>query len=161
MTADLETILERATSGQTLDKGRIFRPSWFYSMIKDPFWIWCEYHAPGSERVDEETLFDHHRMQQGNVWEDQYVDENFPNAYEVESRWGLEAVRETIGAMLRGESTIHGGALWLLGEDVYGKSDVLVRCDDHPSDLGDFHYRVKEVKNSKEAKPYHQLQAAV
>jgi hypothetical protein len=94
-------------------------------------------------------------MQQGNVWEDQYVDENFPNAYQVESRWGLEAVRETIGAMLRGESTIHGGALWLLGEDVYGKSDVLVRCDDHPSDLGDFHYRVKEVKNSKEATELH------
>jgi uncharacterized protein len=80
-------------------------------MIKDPFWVWCEYHAPGSERVDEETPFDHHRMQQSNVWEDQYVDENFPNAYQVESRWGLEAVRETIGAMLRGESTIHGGAL--------------------------------------------------
>ena len=161
MPVDLETILERAISGRRLDKARIFRPSWFYSMIEDPFWIWCEYHAPERERVDEETLFDRHRMQQGNIWEDQYVDENFPDAHKVESRWGVEAVRETIGAMLRGESAIHGGALWLLGEDVYGKSDVLVRCDDHPSDLGDFHYRVKEVKNSREAKPYHQLQAAV
>ncbi len=130
-------------------------------MIEDPFWIWCEYHAPGHERVDETTLFNRHLMQLGNDWEDQYVDENFPDAYKVESRWGVEAVRETAGAMLRGEPAIHGGALWLLGEDVYGKSDVLVRCDDHPSDLGDFHYRVKEVKNSKEATPYHQLQAAV
>ena len=133
----------------------------FYSMIKDPFWIWCEYHAPEHERVDEDTLFDRHRMQQGNVWEDEYVEESFPDAYKVESRWGLEAVRETIDAMLAGESAIHGGALWLLSEDVYGKSDILVRCDTHPSDLGDFHYRVKEVKNSREAQPYHQLQAAV
>ncbi len=161
MTADLETILQRATSGQELDRARIFRPSMFYSMIKDPFWIWCEYHAPAHERVDEDTPFDRHRMQQGNVWEDEYVKKKFPDAYKVESRWGLEAVRETIGAMLAGEAAIHGGALWLLGEDVYGKSDILARCDDHPSDLGDFHYRVKEVKNSKDAKPYHQLQAAV
>jgi uncharacterized protein len=159
--ADLETILERATSGRPLDKARVFRPSWFYPMIEDPFWIWCEYHAPEHERVDETTPFDQHRMQLGNLWEDRYVAENFPNAHEVGARWGLGAVRETIGAMLRGESAIHGGALWLLGEDVYGKSDVLVRCDDRPSDLGDFHYRVKEVKNSKEAQPHHQLQAAV
>ncbi len=161
VTADLETILERAISGRELDKARIFRPSWLYNIIEDPFWIWCEYHAPQNERVDETTLFDQYRMDLGNVWEDRYVAENFPDAYVVESRWGAQAVRETIGAMLRGESAIHGGALWLLGEDVYGKSDILVRCDDHPSDLGDFHYRVKEVKNSKEVKPYHQLQAAV
>ncbi|MBW2541011.1 MAG: TM0106 family RecB-like putative nuclease [Deltaproteobacteria bacterium] len=161
MTADLEIILQRATSGLALDEGRIFRPSWFYSMLRDSFWIWCHYHAPDCERVDETTLYDRHRMQQGNVWEGRYVAENFPAAYEVESRWGLEAVRETIGAMLAGESIIHGGALWLLGEDVYGKADVLVRCDGHASDLGDFHYRVKEVKNSSEVKKHHRLQAAV
>jgi uncharacterized protein len=159
--ADLETILERAMSGLSLDATRIFRPSWFYSMIEDPFWIWCQYHAPAHERVDETTLIDQYRMQLGNDWEDQYVAENFPDAYVVESRWGPQAVRETAGAMLRGESAIHGGALWLLGEDVYGKSDLLIRCDDHPSDLGDFHYRVKEVKNSKETKTHHELQAAV
>jgi len=133
----------------------------FYQLLEDPFWVWCEYHAPDHERVDEETLFERHRMQQGNIWEEQYVESNFPDAYRVESRWGLDAVRETIAAMLRGESAIHGGALWLLGNEVYGKSDLLVRCDDHASDLGGFHYRVKEVKNSKEAQRYHQLQAAV
>jgi predicted RecB family nuclease len=159
--ADLAAIMKRAISGQKLDKSRIFRPSSFYSLIEDPFWIWCEYHAPEHERVDETTLFDRYWMQLGNLWEERYVAENFPGAYAVESPWGTQAVRETLDAMLRGESAIHGGALWLLGEDVYGKSDILTRCDDHPSDLGDFHYRVKEVKNAKEVKPYHELQAAV
>jgi len=159
--ADLEIILQRATSGRSLDKARVFQPSWFYNLIEDPFWIWCEYHAPAHERVEEETLYERHRMQQGVLWEAQYVAENFPEAYEVKSNWGLEAVRETIGALLAGERVVHGGALWLLGEDVYGKSDLLVRCDDHPSDLGDFHYRVKEIKHSKDVKPYHELQAAV
>jgi predicted RecB family nuclease len=133
----------------------------FYSMIEDPFWIWCEYHAPKNEKMDETTAFDRHRMELGNEWEERYLAENFPDIYEVKSDWGLAAVRETIEAMLRGESAIGSGSLWLLGDDIYGKSDVLVRCDDHRSDLGDFHYRVKEVKNSKDAKPYHKLQAAV
>ena len=130
-------------------------------MIDDPFWVWCEYHAPAEERLDETTLFDQYLMQQGNVWEDQYVRGTFPDAYVVRASWGEAALRETLEAMLRGKAAIHGGALWLLGEDVYGKSDLLVRCDDHPSDLGSYHYRVKEVKNSKEGKEYHKLQAAV
>jgi predicted RecB family nuclease len=158
---DLETILERATSGRQLDKTRVFKPSWFYSIIEDPFGIWCEYHAAAKDRVEETTLFDEHRMQLGNEWEDEYVAENFPKAHVIESRWGTPALHETVQAMLRGEATIHGAALWLLGEDVYGKADLLVRCDDHASDLGNYHYRVQEVKNSKEAKQYHQLQAAV
>ena len=66
---DLETILERATSGRQLDKTRVFKPSWFYSIIEDPFGIWCEYHAAAKDRVEETTLFDEHRMQLGNEWE--------------------------------------------------------------------------------------------
>ena len=118
-------------------------------------------HAPPGARVDETTAYDQYLMQQGNEWEQRYVARQFPTAYVIQSRWGEEALRETLSAMLRGEVAISGGALWLLAEEVYGKADVLVRCDDQPSDLGDFHYRVKEVKSSKEVKPYHQLQAAV
>ncbi len=40
-------------------------------------------------------------------------------AYVVRAKWGEQALRETIEAMLRGELAIHGAALWLLGEDVY------------------------------------------
>ena len=130
-------------------------------MIEDPFSIWCEYHAAATDRIEEMTPFDEYRMQLGVAWEDEYVAANFPNAHVIESSWGTAAVRETAEAMLRGETAIHGAALWLLGEDVYGKADILVRCDDHASDFGNYHYRVQEVKNSKEAKPYHQLQAAV
>ncbi len=161
MGGNAETLLERATAGQTLRSDLLFRPSWFYFMDQDPYWIWCHYHAPEAEQVDETTRFDKYRMQQGNEWEDRYVATNFPSAYRIKAPWGKEALQETIAAMLRGESAIHDAALWLLGEDVYGKADVLVRCNDHPSDLGDFHYRVKEVKNAKQVKEYHQLQAAV
>ena len=127
MTADLNTILDRATAGRQLDKDRVFRPSWFYFIVQDPFWIWCHYHTPFTQQVDETTRFDEHRMKAGVAWEDRYVAENFPDAYVVRSKWGEQSLRETIEAMLCGESAIHGAALWLLGEDVYGKADLLVR----------------------------------
>ena len=47
--------------------------------------------------------------------------------------------------MLCGETAIHGATLWFLGDDVYGQADVLVRCDNHASDLENFHYRVIEL----------------
>ncbi len=89
-----------------------------------------------------------------------YIARQLPDAYRVQAKWTDGALQETLEAMLRGERAIQGAALWLLSEDVYGKADLLVRSDDAPSDLGDFHYRVKEVKNAGKLKPYHQLQAA-
>ncbi len=160
MKSILSNLLERATGGRDLANCNLFRPSWFYNMLEDPFWLWCEYHALPSERVDETTAYDRHRMEQGNIWEDRYVSAIFPEAYRVESPWGVTALDETLQAMMRGESVIQGGALWLLSEEVYGKADVLVRCDNHPSELGNYHYRVKEVKNASQVKPHHQLQAA-
>ena len=161
LAVELQSLWERATAGEKLDRNRLFRPSWFYSLIEDPYWIWCEYHAPSEARFDETTAFDRHRMQSGNEWEDRYVAHNFPTAYVIKSHWGEASLRETLNAMIRGESAISGGALWLLGEEVYGKADILVRSEGHPSDLGNFHYRVKEVKNAAQMREYHQLQAAV
>lgn len=161
MAVELNTLTSRATSGLTLQSELVFRPSWFYFMDQDPFWLWCHYHAPQSEQVDDTTRFDKYRMQLGDEWENRYVTLNFPDAYHVQARWGKEALKETLAAMLRGEQVIHGAALWLLGEEVYGKADVLIRYDDHASDLGDFHYRAKEIKNAAQVKEYHQLQAGV
>ncbi|MCH2131187.1 MAG: TM0106 family RecB-like putative nuclease [Pirellulaceae bacterium] len=160
MAVSFETILSRATAGKPLQRSQIFKPSWFYFMTQDPFWVWCEYHAPKSRRLDETSRFDQFRMDGGGRWEDQYVAHQYPNAYQVQAPWGSPALHETIRAMLRGETAIHGAALWLLGYNVYGQADVLVRCNDQASDLGNFHYRVKEVKNASKLKQYHQLQAA-
>ena len=155
-----DTLWERATGGAALNPERLFRPSWFHNMVEDPFWLWCHYHAPAGERFDETTRFDEFRISQGNAWELNYTNQKFPDAYRVQAQWGVDSLQETLEAMLRGESAILGAALWLLGEDIYGKADLLIRCDDAPSVSGDFHYRVKEIKNSAKLKQYHQLQAA-
>ena len=42
----VEELIERATGGLKLNRKSIFRPSQVYKVLKDPFWVWCEYHAP-------------------------------------------------------------------------------------------------------------------
>ncbi len=159
MPITLEELLRRATAGRELNSVEPFRPSWFYNLLEDPFWIWCHYHAPAAEKLDETTLFDRYRMAQGVVWEEKYVAARFPGAFRIDASWGVEPLRDTLAAMLRGERVIHGGALWRLGDEICGKPDLLIRSDDGPSDLGAFHYFVQEVKNSAIVKPCHQLQA--
>jgi predicted RecB family nuclease len=161
MLTNFQQLIERATAGQNFVKNRLFSPSWFYYMLDDPFWVWCEYHAPRKERFDETTRFEKHQMQLGKQWEDRHISCEYPDTYIVAARWGFKALHETLSAMLRGESSIASASLWRLGDDVYGKTDLLVRCDDIASDLGGFHYRVKEIKNTGKVNRYHLLQAAV
>jgi hypothetical protein len=63
--------------------------------------------------------------------------------------------------MLAGARAIHKPQLWLLPEELYRRADLLVQCDDHPSDLGTYHYRVKEIKRSPILQSYHECQAAL
>jgi len=157
----LKQLLERATEGEDFESDQCFRSSWMYHLTDDPFWVWCEHHAPESEKVDETTLHDEHRMQRGIEWERDWVDTNFPEAYEVQEQWGLPALKETLQAMSDGEPAIYNGTLLFLPENLYGKTDLLVRSDDAPSDLGDYHYKVKEIKNSSSLKQYHKLQGGI
>lgn len=59
----LETLLQRATAGQKFNRHNLFRPSLSYYLLKDPFWLWCQYHAPKNAAVDETTRYEKLRMQ--------------------------------------------------------------------------------------------------
>ena len=65
----LEELIRRATSGKKLDRHVLFRPSLVYQVLRDPFWIWCEYHAPRSEAMDETDRYDEMRWQRGIEYE--------------------------------------------------------------------------------------------
>lgn len=141
-----------------MQKERVFKPSLFYRLLKDPFSVWCDYHAPGKEMVEEVSAYELMRQQVGYEYEEKWVKEHYPNAVKIRPDWGFKALENTCRAMLKGVSTIHQASLWVLPDDFCGKADLLVRCDDAPSDLGNYHYRVEEIKNSKEVSEYHRLQ---
>lgn len=150
----------RALGGKKLDRKTVFKPSVIYRLLNDPFGVWCDYHAPSDQAVDEISRYEQIRMNLGVDFENQWVRKNYPEAVEIVPRLGIEALKNTIKAMLDGAPAIHGGALWRLQDDVYGQADVLIKCQGQ-SDLGDYHYRVKEIKRSKRVQEYHIYQAAI
>jgi uncharacterized protein len=157
----LEELIRRATAGRKFNRHALFRPSLSYYLLKDPFWLWCEYHAPKSAAVDETTRYDELRMRQGVEYEQRWVKTNFPDAVEIKPSFGFAALQNTFRAMLEGAPAIYQPQLWDLGQDTYGKGDLLVRHDDQASDLGPFHYRVIEIKRSQSLQNSHVLQAAL
>ena len=156
----VEELMQRATGGQRLARRDLFRPSLVYRVLHDPFWIWCEYHAPPSEAVDETSRYDQLKWQRGIEHEQAWVREHFPDARPVVPDFGLEALRNTLHVLLEGVPAITQPQLWDLAGGTYGKGDLLVRDDSRPSDLGPYHYRVVEIKRARSLQPHHALQAA-
>jgi uncharacterized protein len=99
-------------------------------------------------------------MQQGVEYEQHWVKTHYPNAVAIDPSFGFEALKNTFRAMLDGAPAIYQPHLWDLGQDTYGKGDLLIRDDSSASDLGPFHYRVVELKRSQSLREYHVLQAA-
>src|SRR6185312_11201443 len=155
----IEQLVQRATGGEKFNRHRLFRPSLTYYLLKDPFWLWCEYHAPKAEAIDETTRYDELRMEHGIEHEVRWVRANFPNAVEIKPGFGFDALKNTFRAMLDGARVIYQPQLWDLRQQTYGKGDLLIRDDAAPSDLGPYHYRVVELKRSRTLREYHVQQA--
>ena len=156
----VDDLIRRATAGQKFDRHHLFRPSFSYYLLKDPFWLWCEHHAPKSAAVDETTRYEKLRMQQGVEYEQWWVETNYPDAVEIKPGFGFEALKNTCRALLDGARAIYQPQLWDLAQATYGKGDLLIRDDSAPSDLGPYHYRVIEIKRSQSLQSSHALQGA-
>ncbi len=72
----VEDLIQRATGGLKFDRHSLFRPSQLYKVLRDPFWVWCQYHAPPSEAVDETSRYDEMRFQLGTEHEQAWVSEH-------------------------------------------------------------------------------------
>lgn len=157
---NLEELICRATAGEKFNRHNLFRPSLSYYLLKDPFWLWCQHHAPKSAAVDETTRYEQLRMQQGVDYEQQWVKANYPDAVEIKPGFGFAALKHTCQALLAGPRAIYQPQLWDLAQATYGKGDLLIRDDSAPSDLGAYHYRVIEIKRSQSLQSSHALQGA-
>jgi len=157
---NIETLLQRSTAGKKFNRHDLFRPSLSYYLLKDPYWVWCQYHAPKSAAVDETTRYEELRMQQGVEYEKWWVETHYPDAVGIKPSFGFAALKNTCRALLSGARAIYQPQLWDLEQASYGIGDLLVRDDSAPSDLGPFHYRVIEIKRSQSLQTSHALQGA-
>ena len=154
-----EELTRRATEGG--DQKSAFKASLTWSVLQKPYELWCDLHVPRGEAVDETSRHDKLRMEWGLEMERRWVFERHPDALEIRPRFGVESVRATSRAMARGARAIFQPQLWSLADGLYGLGDLLVRDDSAPSDLGDWHYRVVEIKRSRDLKPYQAAQAVL
>ena len=161
MKIKLADLTARATAERSAKSAPHFSPSLFYRLLNDPFGVWCDYHAPKEAAVDETSRYDELRMQRGLEYERQWIKSQYPYAVTVKPPFGRKALGETLKLMLNGEDAIQAPQLWLLKEEVLGRGDLIVRDNSHASDLGPYHYRVKEIKLSSTLQDYHALQAAL
>ena len=157
----LRALLDRATSGERVNRRSRFRPSLVDKVLRDPFWVWCRYHAPPGEAVNEVGRYERMRYRRGIDHENAWVAARYPDALAVRPDFGYEALTRTLRAMLEGVPAIHQPQLWDLGRDVYGRGDLLVRDDSRGSDLGPYHYRVIEIKRARKLRDSFALQAAL
>ena len=157
----LRALLDRATAGERVRGRPRLRPSMVGKVLTDPFWVWCHYHAPRSEAVDETGPYDLMRYRRGREHEEEWVAAHYPDALAVKPDFGYDALARTLEAMLAGVPAIHQPQLWDLGRDVYGRGDLLVRDDRRGSDLGPYHYRVVEIKRARKVRTPFVLQAAL
>jgi uncharacterized protein len=139
----------------------MFRPSLAYKVLNEPYLLWCDYHAPRDEAVDEATSYDRLRLQWGLESEAAWVKGHYPVLRDIRPLKGREALEATLRAMLEGVPAIYQPSLWDLKQEMYGSGDVLVRDDSAPSDLGPYHYRVQEIKRTRNVQPYHGIQAGL
>jgi RNase H-like protein len=83
----VEELIQRATRGRQFDRHKLFRPSLSYYLLKDPFWLWCEHHAPKDEAVDETTRYEELRMQRGVEYAYHWTDFEIHQMRRVIGRW--------------------------------------------------------------------------
>ena len=132
----MRALLDRATGGERIQRRSRLSPSLVDKVLRDPFWVWCQYHAPPGEAVNEVGRYQQMRYRRGVEHEDAWVAAHYPDALAIKPDFGYEALTRTLRAMLDGVPAIHQPQLWDLGRDVYGRGDLLVRDDGHGSDLG-------------------------
>src|SRR3990167_2685651 len=131
-----------------------------YKLISDPFWIWCQFHAPKEEAIE---IIDRHLnllFEKGKIFEENWVRKNYPDFIKVTPEYGEEAINKTMELMMAGVDVIYQPFFLSESESLKGKGDLLIKDTSHKSKLGDYHYRVEEIKNSNDVKTYHKLQTA-
>jgi uncharacterized protein len=154
---DMGELLRRTGAERPLRRDQLFKPSLIWSVLRDPFGLWCEYHAPSDLKVPR-PRYEQIRMEAGRAHEEEWVRRNYPEAVRIEG-FDREAVRATLEAMLRGAPAIHHPQLWDLDGDAYGQGDLILKKDGD-SNLGPWHYEALEIKRSSHLREDHQLQCA-
>lgn len=156
----LERLYNTLSAGRTPGK-QDFNASKMFSLLEDPFGIWCSFHAPKEEAVNEVNRYENLKVRTDRNARDAWIKEEFPQVVFVSGETDAERFKNTLKAMLEGQSAIANAVLWNLPENVYGSINLLVKSTDAKSKLGNWYYRIFQFKRAHDLKEHYALQVSL
>ena len=123
-----------------------------------PFALYCKHFVDDKEQ-DPADPYMARLAEHGDQHEHEVHVRQYPEAKPVEFETTEDGFRYGISGMAAGTETLLGCPLFFLPMGIRGNPDVLQKVDGK-SDLGPYHYVVKEIKLAKNLKKSHILQAA-
>lgn len=157
---ELEQIFTAFSAGRTPNE-QDFNASRMYTLLEDPFSIWCHFHAPKEEAVAEYNRYENLKIRTDRSARDAWIKQEFPSVYFVNAHTDTERFRNTLAAMARGETAIANAAVWNLADNIYGSINLLVRCDEAQSRFGNYYYKIYQFKRAHELKEHYALQVSL
>ncbi len=157
---ELSKLLDTFSAGRTPDK-QDFNASRMFTLLEDPFSIWCNFHAPESEAVPETNRYENLKIRTDRSARDEWIKEHFPAVHFVSAQNETERFQNTLAAMARGESAIANASLWNLPLHTYGSVNLLVRVDGEKSRFGNYHYMIFQFKRAHDLKEHYALQVCL
>ena len=127
--------------------------------ITSPFSLYCKYHGD-PEKIDPPDPFLASLAVKGNEHEDAVLKSDYPEMETVQYNTNEDGFNMMISEMLDGASAISNFPMFYLPDSMHGYADILEKNEDAPSECGDYHYIVREIKSARNIKERHVLQAA-
>lgn len=158
--SDLQQLFLHFSAGRTPDK-QDFNASRMFSLLEDPFSIWCSFHAPKEEAVPETNRYENLKVRTDRKSRDEWIKEEFPEVVFISGDTDDARFKNTLSAMAAGAQAIANCALWNLPESVYGNTNLLVKKEDAPSCFGAFHYEIYQFKRAHDLKEHYALQVCL
>lgn len=130
-----------------------------YLYTRSPYQLYCNWFAPESQKDPEPSPFQERIMEDGNIHERAVNKETFPDITPIEYDTAEQGFQLGLEAMYDGVPALLGTPMFYLPYGMHGHPDQLVKKRGK-SAFGNHHYIVKEIKNARNIRHYHILQAA-
>ncbi|MBO4707262.1 MAG: TM0106 family RecB-like putative nuclease [Elusimicrobiaceae bacterium] len=133
-----------------------------YQILEDPFGLWCHFHAPKEEAVEEPNLYESLRGKTDKLVRDHWIYDHCSNPVVISGN-DNEKFINTLQAMQDGAEGIIGGTLWDLRseEGLYGGVNFLLKVNAGQSVFGAYHYKIVQLKRAGEMKEHYALQTTL
>ncbi|MBQ4493986.1 MAG: TM0106 family RecB-like putative nuclease [Elusimicrobiaceae bacterium] len=157
-----EDIFNKVSAGRTPNQND-FNAGKFFLLLKDPFGLWCNYHAPKEEAVKEDNLYEDLRSKTDRDIRDIWIHEHCKTTIVINAPSEEERFKQTLNAMEQGIEGIIGANLWDLRGEIgcYGGVNLLKKIPQGKSVFGDYHYQIVQLKRAGSMKEHYAMQTAL